>query len=86
MSKIEHSSNDIAAHLNRVLALDGSLTFQIMLLQTACSRHEVALVAQHAEVRRETLWRYRNGAARAPFETLIKVLPLIGAKLVIVAD
>jgi DNA-binding phage protein len=86
MPKIKTTSNDIVAHLNKVLKLDGPMTFQIMLLQIACSHHEMALVAKQAEVRRETLWRYRTGAARAPFETLIKILALIDSKLVIVAD
>jgi DNA-binding phage protein len=62
------------------------MTFQMMLMDIACSRHEMALVAKQAEVRRETLWRYRTGAARAPFETLVKILAVIGAELVIVAD
>jgi hypothetical protein len=32
------------------LNLDGSMTVQIMLLQAACSRHEMAFVAKHAGV------------------------------------
>jgi DNA-binding phage protein len=82
----KNTSNDIVAHLNKVLNLENPMTFQMMVLEIACSRHEIAFVAKQAGVRPETLWRYRTGAARTPFETLIKILAMIGAKLLIVAD
>jgi DNA-binding phage protein len=82
----KNTSNDIVAHLNKVLNLENPMTFQMMVLEIACSRHEIAFVAKQAGVRPETLWRYRTGAARTLFETLIKILAMIGAKLLIVAD
>jgi DNA-binding phage protein len=82
----KNTSNDIVAHLDKALNLENPMAFQMMVLEIACSRHEMALVAQQAKVRRETLRRYRTGAARTPFETLIKILAVIGAKLLVVAD
>jgi DNA-binding phage protein len=82
----KNTSNDVVAHLDKVLNLENPMTFQMMVLEIACSRYEMAFVAKQAGVRRETLWRYRTGAVRAPFEALIKILAVIGAKVLIVAD
>jgi predicted transcriptional regulator len=73
-------------HLNRVLALNDPMNFQKVLLSYARGRHELALVAEQAGVRRETIWRYETGVATAPLEVLVKIIAAIGAKLVIVAD
>jgi DNA-binding phage protein len=72
--------------LNKVLRSDDPMTFQKVLLDLVLGHHGVAEVSRQAGVRRETIWRYRTGAAQAPFETLVKIIALIGAKLVIVAD
>jgi DNA-binding phage protein len=79
-------AKDNIEHLNRVLKLDGAMTFQKVLLDNALSHHALAFVAKQAGVRRETIWRYRSGEVRAPFETLVKIVGVIGAKLVIVTD
>jgi len=73
-------------HLNRVLALDDPMSFQKTLLSYARGRHELALVAEQAGVRRETIWRYETGATAAPLEVLVKIIAAIGAKLVIIPD
>jgi DNA-binding phage protein len=87
MPKItKNARNNMVEHLNRVLALNDPVTFQKVLLGYARGRHELALVAEQAGVRRETIWRYETGAATAPLEVLVKIIGAIGAKLVIVAD
>jgi predicted transcriptional regulator len=68
------------------LALDDPKNFQKVLFAYARSRHELALVAEQAGVRRETIWRYETGAATAPVEVLVKIIAAIGAKLVIIPD
>ena len=73
-------------HLNRVLARNDPITFQKVLLGYARGRHELALVAEQAGVRRETIWRYETGAATAPLEVLAKIIAAIGVKLVIISD
>jgi DNA-binding phage protein len=81
-----NATKDHIEHLNRVLELDGAMTFQKVLLDKALSHHALAFVAKHAGVRRETIWRYRSGEVRAPFETLVKIVGVIGARLVVIAD
>jgi DNA-binding phage protein len=76
----------VVEHLNRVLSSNDALTFQKVLLDFVHGHYDLAQVAKQAGVRRETIWRYRTGAAQAPFETLVKIIALIGAKFVIVAD
>jgi DNA-binding phage protein len=46
----------------------------------------MTLVAERAGVRRETIWRYETGETAAPFETLVKIIAAVGAKLIIVSD
>jgi probable addiction module antidote protein len=75
--------NSIVAHLSRVLERDDPMTFQKVLLDIAYS-HGPASIAEKVGVRRETLWRYKTGIVRAPFETLVKIMAAIGAKLVVV--
>jgi DNA-binding phage protein len=86
MSTDTKQQNDLIEHLNNVLILNGSITFQKVLMRYACGLHGVALVAEQAGVRRETIWRYGKGEVAAPFETLAKILTAVGAKIVIVAD
>jgi DNA-binding phage protein len=40
-------------------------------------------IAEQVGVRRETLWRYKTGAVRAPFKTLVKIMAAVGVKLVV---
>jgi DNA-binding phage protein len=87
MSKItKNAQNNMVEHLNRVLVVNDPMTFQKVLLGYARGRHELALVAEQAGVRRETIWRYETGAAKAPLEVLVKIIAAIGAKLVIIPD
>ena len=87
MPKItKNTRNNMVEHLNRVLALNDPITFQKVLLGYARGRHELALVAEQAGVRRETIWRYETGAATAPLEVLVKIIAGIGAKFVIMVD
>ena len=76
---------DTVQHLNRVLKLDGPMSFQRVVLDNALSRHSLAFVAKRAGVRRETIWRYKTGV-RAPFETLVKIVGTLGASLVVAED
>jgi probable addiction module antidote protein len=62
---------------------DDPMAFQKELLEIAYSHGHVS-IAEQVGVRRETLWRYKTGTARAPFETLIKIMAAVGAKLVVV--
>jgi DNA-binding phage protein len=82
----ENARNGVIEHLNRVLALDDAMTFQKLLLSYARSRDELTRIAEQVGVRRETIWRYETGAATAPFEVLVKIIAVIGAKLVIIPD
>ena len=77
-------SKNIAMHLSAILQRDDPLTFQKVLLDIACSHHELSSLVEQVGVRRETLWRYKTGAARAPFETLVKIMAVVGVKLVVV--
>jgi DNA-binding phage protein len=87
MSRLnKNAPNNILDHLNRVLNRDDPMTFQKVLLDIAHNHHGLALVAKQVGVRRETIWRYRTGDSPAPFEILVKIIAMIGAKLVIVAD
>jgi DNA-binding phage protein len=87
MPKVAKNAQDnMVEHLNRVLALDGPMTFQKVLLNYACSRHELTRVAEQAGARRESIWRYRTGETAAPLETLVKIIAVVGAKLVIISD
>jgi DNA-binding phage protein len=87
MSKLNKNAPiNILDHLNRVLNRDDPMTFQKVLLDIAHSHHGLALVAKQVGVSRETIWRYRTGYSPAPFEILVKIIAMIGAKLVIVAD
>ena len=79
-------SNELVVHLNRILSLHDPMTFQKMLLDCVHSFHDTAQVAKQARVRRETIWRYRTGAAQAPFGTIVKIVALLGARLVILVD
>ena len=72
--------------LNSVLKLDDPMTFQKVLLDCALSHHAVTSLAKQIGVRRETIWRYRTGDAQAPFGTIVKIIAVMGAKLVIVRD
>ena len=71
--------------LNRSLQLGDSIAFQKVLLDIAQSHHSLESIAEQVGVRRETIWRHRS-STRAPFETLVRIMALIGTKLVIVAD
>jgi probable addiction module antidote protein len=82
--KYPDTPNSIVAHLSRVLERDDPMTFQKVLLDIAFN-HGLASVAEQAEVRRETLWRYKTGTVRAPFDTLVKIMAAVGIKLVVVA-
>jgi DNA-binding phage protein len=82
----ENARKNTIEHLNRVLALDDAMTFQKLLLNYARSRDELTRIAEQVGVRRETIWRYETGAAAAPFEVLIKIIAVIGAKLTIIPD
>jgi DNA-binding phage protein len=82
----ENARNNIIEHLNRVLALDDVMTFQKLLLSYARSRDELTRIAEQVGVRRETIWRYETGVVTAPFEVLVKIIAVIGAKLVIIPD
>jgi DNA-binding phage protein len=87
MAKLtKNPPNNMIEHLNEVLSLDDPITFQRVLLDYARGRHELASIAEQAGVRRETIWRYETGATAAPFETVIKIIVAIGAKLIIVPD
>jgi DNA-binding phage protein len=79
-------SANIVENLNRLLQLDDPMSFQKLLMDIALSTHGLESIAEHAGVRRQTVWRYRSGANQARFETLVKIIALIGGKLVIVAD
>ncbi len=59
------------------------MAFQKELLEIAYSHGHVS-IAEQVGVRRETLWRYKAGTVRAPFETLVKIMAAVGAKLVVV--
>jgi DNA-binding phage protein len=83
---IENPRDHTIAHLNRILKLDGPVTFQKVLFDIALSHQSLASVAEQVGVRRETVWRYKTGACRAPFETLVKLIGVIGAKFVIVHE
>jgi DNA-binding phage protein len=80
------NSHDLIAHLNRVLSLQDPMTFQKTLLEFAHGHFELKQIANLTGARRETVWRYRTGAARAPFGTIVKIVALLGAKVVIVAN
>jgi DNA-binding phage protein len=86
MAKHTKSQNDLIDHLNNVLIVGDSIAFQKLLLHYACGRHGVALVAEQAGVRRETIWRYGKGEVAAPLETLVKIIAAVGAKIIVVAD
>jgi len=78
-------SPNIAEQLNRLLQLGDAIAFQKLLLDIAQSHHSLGSVAEQVGVRRETIWRYRSGT-RAPLETLVRIIALIGTKLVVVDD
>jgi DNA-binding phage protein len=78
--------NEVVDQLNRVLKLDGALIFQKVLLDNVLSRHPLALVARRVGVRRETIWRYKTGQVRAPFDVLVKIAGVIDARIVLVTD
>src|ERR1700737_267720 len=80
---IKNGPNNVIERLNMIMKLEGPMTFQKVLLNIAHSQHGLAFIAEQAGVRRETIWRYKTGAARAPFETLVKIIALIGGELVI---
>jgi DNA-binding phage protein len=87
MSKLtDITPNNVVEHLNRVLSSDDPITFQKVLLDIVHGRYGAEQVAKQAGVRRETIWRYRSGESEAPFGTLAKIIPLVAAKFVIVAD
>ena len=79
------TKNMMLDHLNRVMKLDDPMTFQKVLLDIAHGQHGPMVIAKQAGVRRETIWKYKNGIAPMPFETLVKIIAMIGAKLVIVS-
>jgi hypothetical protein len=62
------------------------MSFQKLLLGIAYDYYGAASIAQCAGVRRETLWRYKTGAAKAPLEALDKIMGLLGAKLAVVPN
>ena len=79
-------SERLIEHLNTVLKTSDPLTFQKVLLNFALGHRTGAEVAKLIGVRRETIWRYHIGAAKAPIQLLAKILTLVGAKLVVVRD
>jgi DNA-binding phage protein len=82
---LEQNHHDVFAHLNRVLSLHDPMTFQKTLLEFVHGELGLKQIANRTGVRRETVWRYRTGAVRAPFGTIVKIVALLGAKVVIVA-
>jgi DNA-binding phage protein len=86
MAKISQDSERLVEHLNTVLRTGDPLTFQKVLLNFALGHRTVVEVAKLVGVRRETIWRYQTGAAKAPMQLLAKILTLVGAKLVVVRD
>ena len=82
--KYPDTPDSIIARLSRAWARDDdTMAFQKELLEIAYSQGHVS-IAEQVGVRRETLWRYKTGTARAPLETLIKIMAAVGAKLVVV--
>ena len=51
---------------------------------TDARSHGHVSTAEQVGVRRETLRRYKAGTVLAPFETLVKIMAAVGAKLVVV--
>jgi DNA-binding phage protein len=82
---LEQIPHDLIAHLNRVLSLHDPMTFQKTLLEFAHGHLELKQIANLTGARRETVWRYRTGAARAPFGTIVRIVALLGAKVIIAA-
>ncbi len=76
--------SSILSHLTAVLERDGPMTFQMMLLDVAHSQIGLSTAAEILGVQRETLWSYNTGLSEAPFGMLVKIVALIGAKLVMV--
>jgi hypothetical protein len=66
MPKItENARHTMVEHLNRVLALNDPMAFQKVLLGYARGHDKLALVAEQAGVRRETIWRYETGGGQS---------------------
>jgi len=86
VSKLQGNPDHFMAQLNTAIERHDTTLFQKTLLKVACAQHGPTFVAQHAGIRRETLWRNKAGAGEAPLKTLIKILSLVGAKLVVVPD
>jgi DNA-binding phage protein len=80
MIELAPDPNNVVEHLNKVLRSDDPTIFQKILLDFIHGQHAAAYIAEQVGVRRETIWRYRNGVA-APFGTVAKMVPLIGATL-----
>jgi DNA-binding phage protein len=81
-AKYPDTPDSIIARLSRAWERDDG-PFQKELLEIAYSHGHVS-IAEQIGARRETLWRYKTGTARAPLETLIKIMAAVGAKLVVV--
>src|ERR1700680_314305 len=80
--KYPDTPNSIVARLSRAWERDNDpMAFQKVLLDIAYSQGHVS-IAEQVGVRRETLWRYKTGAVRAPFKTLVKIMAAVGVKLV----
>ena len=81
--KYPDTPNSIVARLSRAWERDNDpMAFQKVLLDIAYSQGHVS-IAEQVGVRRETLWRYKTGAVRAPFKTLVKIMAAVGVKLVV---
>jgi DNA-binding phage protein len=87
MSQLAKTTPAIAVeYLNKILCSADPITVQKVLLNTVHGYFEAGEVAERIGVRRETIWRYRTGIAKAPFGVIVKLIGLLGAKVVIVAE
>ncbi len=80
----QDTPDSIVARLNGTWEHDDeAMAFQKELLEIVYSKGHVS-IAEQVGVRRETLWRYKTGAARTPLETLVKIMAALGVKLAVV--